>query len=41
LAGAAAAGKTLTRFVMLDGKQRWTALRHMNIAVEMGLLGSV
>ncbi|WP_433626426.1 hypothetical protein [Nocardia sp. CA-120079] len=40
LAGAAAAGKTLSRFVMLDDKQRWTALRHMNIplALRIGCL---
>lgn len=40
LAGAAAAGKTLTRFVTLDDEQRWTALRHMNIplALRIGCL---
>ncbi|MBB5918850.1 hypothetical protein BJY24_007762 [Nocardia transvalensis] len=31
LSGAAAAGKTLARFVVLDDKKRWTAVRHMNI----------
>ncbi|WP_433712884.1 hypothetical protein ACQP2U_00745 [Nocardia sp. CA-084685] len=35
LAGAAAAGETLTGFVMLDDKQRWTALRHMKIPLAL------